>query len=347
MNTKRIMKSALLFTLTAGFMMVSSFATNVFAADVIKWKAHAHYPSSSPSYQDSVIVVADKIKERTGGRLVIETYTANSLVPSKEIFNAVKRGMVQMGVTAASYFRAQIPAVGIAAGLPYTFKTPAQAAYFFKRKGYEKMIQDIALEKHGLLFFIDRAYPTELVVKKPISSIDDFKGLKLRSSGVIQKYLTSLGAAASYISGAEVYTSLSTGVVDGAHWGAVQGAAKMNFYDMCKYHLRPALTVAGTDTWLINQKAFNKLPADIQAIVKQVMEEHFWQRTNQYEHQEAVTLAKAQQSKGVKLSILPQADQKKMTQIAEKLWDKEAKTDPTYAKAINMMKDYLREIGAL
>ena len=347
MNTKRIMKSALLFTLTAGFMMVSSFATNVFAADVIKWKAHAHYPTSSPSYQDSVLVVADMIKERTGGRLVIEAYPANSLVPSKEIFNAVKRGMVQMGITAASYFRAQIPAVGVAAGLPYTFKTYAQAAYFMKSVGYEKMIQDIALDKHGLLFFIDRVYPTELVTKNPIRSLADFKGLKLRSSGVIQKYLTSLGGAAGYISGAEVYTSLSTGVVDGAHWGAAQGASKMNFYDMCKYHLRPPLTIAATDTWLINQKAFNKLPKDIQGIVRQVMEEHFWQRSNQYEHQEAVTLAKVQNSKGVTVVTLPQADQVKMTQIAEKLWDEEAKANAEYAKAINMMKDYLKKIGAL
>jgi len=342
---KQILSPLFAITLALAFIVSSIFASSALA--VIKWKVHAHYPASSPSYQDSVVTVAKEIEKRTGGRLMMETYTANSLVPSKEIFNAVKRGMLPMGIAAASYFRAQIPAVGIAAGLPYTFKTPAQAAYFMKRVGYEDLIQDLGLKNHGVRLYIDRVYPTELATKIPIRSFEDFKGLKIRSSGVIQKYLTSIGAAASYVSGAEVYTALSTGVMDAAHWGAVQGAAKMNFYDMCKYHLKPALTIAGTDVWIINDRAFKKLPKDIQAIVTQVLEEHFWKRSNQYEHQEAVTLAKVKKSKGVQVITLPAADQLKMTQAAMKLWDKEAATDPEYARAIEMMKDYLREIGEL
>lgn len=342
---KRILNPLFVFALTIGF--IGSFLIGTPALAVIKWKVSCHYPSASPSYQASVIKVAKEIEKRTNGRMQIETYPANSLVPSKELFNAIKRGMLPMGIAATSYFRAQIPAVGVAAGLPYTFKTYAQAAYFMKQLGYEKLIQDIAKKKHGVNLFIDRAYPTELALKNPIKSFEDFQGLKIRSSGVIQKYLTSIGSAASYITGAEVYTALSTGVVDGAHWGAAQGAYKMNLYDMCKYHLKPALTIAGTDVWIINQRAFKKLPADIQGIIEQVLEEHFWTRTNQYEHLESATLAKVQKEKGVKVITLSQEAQLKMTRAAMKLWDEEAKTDPDYARAIQMMKDYFKQIGSL
>jgi TRAP-type C4-dicarboxylate transport system substrate-binding protein len=339
----RLLSRVLLAALLVSPLVASAQAKG----KVVTWRVQSHYPSSSPSYQDSVIVVAEKIKERTGGRLVLEPFPADALMPSNEIFNAVKRGMIPAGVSAAGYFRAQLPVVGLAHGLPYSFKDSAQAAHFIKKLGYEKMVQDSMIKRHGVLFYVDRAYPTELVTKKPIQSYDDFKGMKLRSAGVLQKFLTAAGATATSIPGGEVYTSLSTGVIDGAHWGAAIGALGMNLYDSCKFHMKPPLTVAGTDVWLINQKAFEGLPKDVQKIVVEILEEHFWSRTAQYDKQEEEALARAQKEKGVTVVTLPAADQKRLTQLAEKIWDEEAQTDPEYGKAIQMMKDYLKSIGEL
>ena len=67
------------------------------AADkVIKWKMQTHWPASSSSYADSAQVLVKKLKERTGGQLDIELFPADALVPSKELFNAAKRGMIQI-----------------------------------------------------------------------------------------------------------------------------------------------------------------------------------------------------------------------------------------------------------
>ena len=79
----------------------------------------------------------------------------------------------------------------------------------------------------------------------------------------------------------------------------------MKFYDVNKYHLRPALNVAGTDIWLVNKKALAKLPEDIQKILVSTLEEHFWLRTNQYIYLENKTLSKVQKEKGVELITLP------------------------------------------
>jgi len=345
MKVKKMIKAVLVFTFAC--WMAHSMAVNSVshaAEKVYKWRCQSHWPVASPSYEGSMLRIINILKDKTDGRLIIEPYAAGSLLPAKEIYNGVKRGMIEMGGTATAYFREQIPVGGVSAGLPYSFRDIWEAEYFFKHYGYERMIKD-ACEKQGMYFFTDKVYPHEPGIKKPVRTLEDFKGLKIRSSGVIQIFLTKLGAAASYLPGPELYPALASGVVDGAHWGAAQGADKMGIYDICKYHMKPALAISGTDVWLINKKAFDGLPQDIQETINSVLEEHFWRRTNEYIYLEAETLARVQKEKGVKVVTIEPEEQAKMTKVAMEVWDEEAKKGAEYAKAIEMMKEFLRKLG--
>jgi len=333
----------------AGIVLLAMFSvggTALAAEKVYTWKCPAHWPMASSSYKDSLQVVAERVKERTNGRLIIEPYPAAALFPGKENFNAVKRGMVPMAVTSAAYDLAQVPLLNVNSGLPLNFSEVWEAVYFYKWLGFEQMVKD-EFAKHGLMYFTDKLYPTELSVKKPVRTFEDFKGLKIRSSGVLQKYLTSIGAAASYIPGGEVYTALASGVIDGAHWGAVQGSLSMKFYEISKYHLRPALNIAATDYWVINKKEFEKLPKDLQEILVKTLEEEFWLRTNQYLYQENISLTKIQKELGVELITLPPADFAKMQVAAMKLWGEIAQTSPECAKAVEMLTDFNRQMGRI
>ncbi|MBN1382791.1 MAG: TRAP transporter substrate-binding protein DctP [Deltaproteobacteria bacterium] len=320
--------------------------TSFAAEKVYTWKCPAHWPMASSSYQDSLVVVAERIKERTKGRLIIEPYPAGALIPGKENFSAVKRGMVPMAVTSAAYDLAQVPILNVNSGLPLNFSEVWEAVYFYQWMGFEQMVKD-EFDKHGLMYFTDKLYPTELSVKKPVRKFEDFKGLKLRSSGILQTFLTSIGAAASYVPGGEIYAALASGVMDGAHWGAVQGSMSMKFYDISKYHLRPALNIAATDYWVINKKEFAKLPKDLQEILVSTLEEEFWLRTNQYIYQENLALSKIQREQGVELVVLPPAEFAKMQAVALKLWDEVAGRSPECAKGVEMLKDFNRKMGRI
>lgn len=314
------------------------------AEKVIKWRCQVHWPAASSSYKASLLVVIERLKKRTNGRLIIEPFAGGALVPAKEIFNAVKRGMIPIAITSAAYPRDQIPLMNVASGLPCNFGNVWEAVYFYRWLGFEQMLKD-ECAKHGLLYYTDKVYPTELSLKKPVKSLADFKGLKLRSSGILQVFLTSIGAAASYLPGAEIYPALASGVVEGVHWGAVQGSYSMKFYELNKYHLRPALNIAGTDIWLINKKALSKIPEDIQKILLSTLDEHFFLRTNQYIYLEDKTLSKAQKEQGVKLITLPPEEYAKMQVEARKMWDKVAKKGPQCAKAVQMLKDFNKSMG--
>lgn len=338
---------AIVFVGALACFLASSIAVKevCHAADkVINWRCQVHWPAASVSYKDSLLVVIDRVKKRTNGRLIIEPYAAGSLVPPKEIFNAVKRGMIPIGITSSAYPRAQVPLMNVASGLPLNFGEVWEAVYFYKWLGFEQMLRD-ECAKHGLYYSTDKVYPTEISVKKEVLTFEDFKGLKLRSSGIMQIYLTSIGSAASYIPGAEIYAALASGVVDGAHWGAVQGSNSMGFYDISKYHLRPCLNIAGTDIWLVNKKALGELPEDIQKILLATLDEHFFLRTNQYIYLEDKTLMEVEKEKGVKVLTMPPKEYVKMQNAAMKIWDDVAKKGPACAKAVQMLKDFNKSLG--
>ena len=345
------MRSKFFCILTLAVFSVIALNFSVPAADaqdkVINWKLPAHYPAASVSFQDSVHAVAKVVKERTGGKFILEPAPAGAIIPGPEVFNAVKRGMVPIGVTSSAYDLAQAPILNIVAGLPFNFANEWEGVYFHKWMGFEKIIQDDLLKNHGVMYFSDRIYTTELSLKKPVRSMDDFRGLKLRSSGILQKYLTSIGAAASMIPGGDIYTALASGMLDGAHWGAVQGSSSMKFYEINKYHLRPALSIAATDIWVINKRAFDSLPAQFQEVLVSTLEEHFWRRTNQYTYQEELELAKVQREQKVTLLTMPPDEFAKMQAAAIKIWDEVAAMTPENKKAVDMIKEFNRSMGRM
>ena len=251
-----------------------------------------------------------------------------------------------MGTISPAYAQDKITLAGIASGLPFAFRNVWEAAYFHQGLGFEQMLRDEAA-KHNVYWATDKVYPTEMVVKQPINSWEDFTKLKIRSSGALQSFLTDAGAAASYIPGSELYSALDSGIVDGAHWGASQGAFSMGLYEVAKYHVQPALNIAGTDVIIVSQKALNKLPEDMQNIVKQALEEQFWFRTNEYQYKERITLAKAISEHNVQVNTLPEDVQNRLTQTAQTLWDEEGKRSDNAQKALDMLKDYLSELGYL
>jgi TRAP-type C4-dicarboxylate transport system substrate-binding protein len=347
MKTTRWLTVLFTCLLSAAVLFPAAVQQKAAAADnPVTWKIQSHWPTSSSSYEDSLKKVADELREKTDGKLILEPYPADALVPSKEIFAAVKRGMLQGGTLSPGYVRDYIKIAGVASGLPFAFKNTWECAYFHQWYGFEDMLREAAAE-HGVYWTTDKVYPTELVLTKPVRSLEDFKGLKLRSSGVLQTFLSGLGAAASYLPGSEVYPALSSGVVDGAHWGAAQGAYSMNLYEVCKYHLLPPLNIASTDVWVFNQKAIDNLPENIQEIFYNTMDKHFWERTNQYQYLENVTRAKAVSEKGVEVIRLPAEEQQKITAEAAKIWDKEAEKSPEAKEAVKLLKEYLKKLGHL
>jgi TRAP-type C4-dicarboxylate transport system substrate-binding protein len=236
-----------------------------------------------------------------------------------------------------------VPLAAVASNCPMTFRKAEEGLYFHFKLGFEQMLKD-AHAKFNILYYTEKIYPTAMIGKRPINKIEDFKGYKVRSSGAIAEMLKDLGASPSLIPGEELYLSLQTGVIDGAHWGAASGALTMKLCEVAKYYIQPDLAMSGTDVIIINKDAFNALPKNIQVILDKALKERVYTRTREYVNDELQALKKMIKDYKVQVTTLPPADQKKMMASAMKQWDKVAAKDADSAKAIGMLKAYLKKL---
>lgn len=309
----------------------------------VTWKVQSHWPKASASFDESLAVVAEKVKEKTGGKMVLELYGAGEFAKGPEIFNIVRRGVVEMGTLSPGYILGEASTAGLALGVPGTFREPWEFAYFLKNMGLEQMFNE-DLAEYGVVSRAEKVYPTELVVSKPINSAGDFSALKVRSSGSYLPLLEAAGAAPQFVDGAELYQSLASGVVDGAHWGAAQGAQSMSLWEVAKYHMRPALGMA-MDTLIMNQAAVDALPEEMREDFFTILDLHFWERTAQYQYLEELALSAGIADHGVQVTQFPQEVLDKFAEATSAILDEEAAKGGNAEKATAMLRDYLKELG--
>jgi len=328
----------------AFFLATTAFAQQPKADKVFKWRFQSHWPAASASFKPLKKYFDEDLKKLTGGRLEITLYPAAALVPTKELFDACRKGTVDGGTGSGAYWMTIVPIAAVPGNCPMTFREPWEGLYFHFVLGFEDMLKD-AHSKFNMLYYTEKIYPTAMIGKKPIRKIEDFKGYKIRSSGAIADMLKELGAATSLIPGEELYLALQTGVVEGAHWGAAQGALTMKLCEPAKYYIQPNLAMSGTDAIIINKDAFNALPKDLQVALDLALKERVWRRTHEYIVDEIDALNTMKKNFKVTVSTLSPGDQKKMMKVAMMQWDKVAAKDASAAKAVGMLKDFIKKLG--
>jgi TRAP-type C4-dicarboxylate transport system substrate-binding protein len=348
-NSGRISRFTLAFLSVAvliGTLTISN-ETAIGQNNVIKWRCQAHTPPApSGHYKYGLLAVVDELKKRTGGRLVIEPFGEGSFVPAREISNAVKRGMLEAGFTSSAYIQSEVPLAAVSNGLPFGLRDTWEAAYFTQVLGIEQMMNE-AVTKLGMYYFSDSVNSWELALKKPVRTLEDFKGLKLRSSGTLEKYFGSIGAAPTFLPASEFYTALTTGVIDGGHFGDAIGNDSLKVYEVCKYSSTTPLLFGASTIWLMNKKAFDSLPKDLQEIVRSTLVEHFWTHTfvNRFHLEE--TYSKIQKQDKVQIITMAPGEFEKMQKAALKFWDEAAAKSPECAQGVKILKDFNKSLGRL
>ncbi len=310
---------------------------------VFKWRLQSHLGPTEPGFAGSLTNFAKRVKEASGGRLDIQLFPADSLVPSKEILNSVSRQIVEMGSNAASYNSGVMPVV-------YTTLVPmgprnAEDCAIIWQKGWGEILK-AAYGKHGVkLLTMQIVNDIPLYSTKPVKTVEDFKGLKIRTHGSTALFVEKLGAGSAFIPGGEVYMALQTGAIDAATWGGYSTTFPKKWYEVAKYIIQPALVpMFQQDDLTINAKLFASLPNDLQQILQNAADLLMWDRRliEGMGNDEAFAQMMAA---GNQVITLPPDSVAKMGEAVKSVWDDLASRDEDSFKAMGIITDYLRSKG--
>lgn len=183
-----------------------------------------------------------------------------------------------------------------------------------------------------------------IVSKKPIMTLDDFKGVKFRSpQGMTAEILTKLGASIVVLPGGEVFSALDKGVVDAADWATISMNERMGFHAIAKYPTKVFHSMP-VQEFSVNAAAWKALPDDIKAIVQSSTREWTWDQVQRVAVDD-VRVLKDLSGKGVKHVIWDDAQMAKMRELAHKTWEDWSKKTPLAKQAYDSQLAWLKDLG--
>ncbi|MFC4670445.1 TRAP transporter substrate-binding protein DctP [Seohaeicola nanhaiensis] len=309
----------------------------------VTWRVQAHWPKASSSFTDSLGVIATKLEERTEGAFKLELLGAGEFAKGPDIYNVVRKGVVPMGTISPSYISDQAQAATFVYGIPGTLRQAWEMEHAMKNLGVEALVNE-DLNPDGVHLMCEKVLPTEMVLSKKIESAADFKGLKIRSSGAMLDYLAAAGAAPQFVPGSELYQALSSGVIDGAHWGAAIGAQSMSLWEVCKFHYKPVLAQT-TDAFILNLKAVEGLSEDMRRALLDTIENRFFLRSAEYQHKEAIALSEGVANDGVEVVNLPDDVLALLSDASASILETEAQKGERAAKAADVYRTLMKDMG--
>ena len=173
----------------------------------------AHFwPATHPVETELVQPWIKAVEEATEGRVKITSYPGETLALSDAIYEGVKAGVADIGLSCFAYTRGQFPVLEVFE-LPGIVYNDSAAATKIAWEGIKEL--DPKEVQDTKLMMVFTTGPGHLFTKNPVRNLSDLKGMEIRATGLSAATLTALGATPVAMPQAEAYESLSKGVVKG------------------------------------------------------------------------------------------------------------------------------------
>lgn len=313
-------------------------------------KIQASQNSGDFTFRYITEVWAPKLEAMSNGSLKLEIFPTKSVVPHRETIDAVSVGILDGDLNAVSYFSGRDPVFAMIGDLIAGYDNPDQVQTWCMNAGGKEILQK-AYDKYGngnIHVIGCGPYAREaLVSKKPIRSVADFSGVKIRSpEGLAAEVFKRAGASPVAIPFSEVYTSLEKGIVDAADASAYVNNTATGLHKVAHYPIYPGIHSQAVLQFIINKDTWNKLSTAEQTMLEVWYLAAYTDLRRKADLEDRKTAAKdrAGQSEVKEIIDWPQAERDKFREIAKEAWADYAKQSPlaqeAYDAHVRFMKDY-------
>ncbi len=289
------------------------------------------------------IEIVDKL---SSGKIKIKLYYAGEIVPSNQLLSAVSNGVIDGGFDWPGYWVGNNSAFSLLGSYPMLLTAADYQMWIYQGGGLE--IYNKIYGKFGVVYFPTACNFSESGVRsnKPIKSLQDYKGLKIRMAGKPQgEILKKLGASQVMISASELYQALEKGVIDGAEFAMPSIDYTVGIHEVTKYWCAPGWHQPGSPLGLmINKNTWNKL-SDLNKNIIQYAAMACYTWSTAYFEYKNIDATKKILAKGVEVTKLSDADLQKIQALANKIIVEESKKNPLFKEVAKSQIDFLKSIN--
>jgi TRAP-type C4-dicarboxylate transport system substrate-binding protein len=239
------------------------------AADVIKLKGANYLPVTHPMSHLGAWF-CDEVKKRTNGQVEITYHPGGTLLNPVKMYDGVLTGITDLGLSHIQYTRGRFPVMEVfdlPLGFPSGWVDTRVATDFFNK--YKPKEWD---DVHVL--YVSPSGPIILqTVSKPVRTLEDVKGIKIRAVGQMADIIQALGGVPVPLQMPDVYDSLLRGVIEGVTVD-LSTLKYWKFAEVTKYVAADwQIGTAITFYWVISKKKWDTLSPDIQKVFTEVASE--------------------------------------------------------------------------
>ena len=282
------------------------------------------------------------VDQLVGDEVEIEFYTAGELVKSNEVFDAVKNNTVQIGSDFPGYWAGKDTAFNLVASFPMWMDAYDYINWLEFGGGqaeYERIYGNFGIVPipHGPITVESGPRST-----KPIKSLADYKGLKLRMSGKTQgNILNEIGASQVKISSSEVYQAMQKGVIDAAESCTPEFDWGLGYGEITQFSSHPGWHQPGSMcNLLFNKETWDSLPENVKNAFT-IAAKATMLRTLAFQDYSSADGTQKFKEKGVQSFVLPEKDLKRLSDLSLNDLYEEAAANPSFAKIALSMGEYL------
>ncbi len=326
----------ILALLAIGLLLVGQIA----AAGEIEWKAQTSFPPEDSGTRHHAKGMVDATNKALEGQLETTFYQLGQLVPEEEMGPALARGVYDAAYMPAM---ARSEAGNVAFGLPFSWSSVDDIVEFYYDYGFIDWVRKHEA-KQNVYFGCPLPWgPVVLLSNFPVNKLEDYKGKKIWSWGLMSAVIEAFGAKPVWFDPGEVYMALKLGTIDGILFGPAE-LETMKLKEVVKYVSLPALIDPLTLDWSMNMDSWKKLSPEAQATYEKVMRANIKPMYEAIQVENDMGFQKAEEY-GVKIITLPEDEVKRMKEVARGTWEHLAKKDKAGAEAVKMLRGFLDKKG--
>lgn len=316
------------------------------AQSVTKLRFESVFPPSSLFFENSKYFV-ERVKALSGGRLLIEMLPPGAVVPAFEVMDAIHKGVLDGGHTAAAYSLGKNRAAtlfGPAPGGPFGMDMLDYMGWIHEGGGlaiYQEFYQK-ELQRNVVVMPMTSGGPQILGwFKKPVKSWEDLKGRKCRETGITAEVFGKSGMNTVNMPGGEIVPAGQRGVIECAEWVGPADDMRIGFHTVWKYAYMPSMHETATVAELmINGDVWKKLPEDHQEIIRSVALEATLRSQLVLNKQNADALVELREKHGVNIERTPPDILKKTLESWDQIAKEEAGKNPFFKKVYDSQRAF-------